>query len=90
MVPDNRGCHRWGDGLTQKIVPDAAELDAAVELGVAEDLTRHGLLPDLYGVNADALRARVDFDDAGREALGELFGVRGRDGLFGIENNVRE
>ena len=53
-----------------------------------KDFAADGVSPDVFGVDADGLRPRVDADDAWAEALLELVGELGWNGL--LDFNVGE
>ena len=69
-----------GRGRTDEPVADALELDAAVELLVAQHLARHRLPAEVPLVDRHGA-VRPELDDARAEAPRELLCVLGRDGF---------
>jgi len=51
------------------MIPNPTQLHHPRELGVPEHFSAHAFLPDVLFIHADCLCARVDTDDALREAF---------------------
>lgn len=73
---------------TQEVIPYPTQLNRSGEFWVPQDLTADRVVAHFLFIYADFFCSRVDFDDAWRKALLELFSMLWRNGLRDFD--VRE